>query len=279
MNFRKTKFESWLEWKKTCSLALCKSDAQSDIQDWAVPILLRAEKANGAPGDELEERAKRRSNGVSDTWRDLELYCENISKKYKNPWKDVICDNADDCPGDDSKRDSFEGQICMRVRALATDEKRAILEEKKMFPHRAEEPVSRKLDAPTFGESFGSASELTPDAVAVWKDLCALAEKEVNTVLSQFSWRERFALGCKSKEIPLYLPEVVKAAKIGKTQLSEAFIEAETKFQSMFAELHAKYANESDPEDLEPFLEEFRQAFLDCCQEVVPPEIMRLGRS
>src|SRR4051812_11053046 len=117
MDFKKTSLASWVEWKKACALALCELNTQSDIQTWAVPILLRAEKTNGAAGDELEERAKRRSNGVSDAWRDLELYCENVSKKYKKRWKDVICDNADDCPGDDSKRDSFEGQIWMRVRA------------------------------------------------------------------------------------------------------------------------------------------------------------------
>jgi hypothetical protein len=279
MNFRKTNLHSWLEWKRTCALAKCASDVQLDIQDWAIPILRRAEKQNGATGEELEERGQLRSNGVSDAWRDLEVYCQKISGEHKKQWKDVICDMADEHPDADSQRASFEKLIRGRVRFLAKDEWRAIERERKIFPFSIDEPVSQKPDSGSFGDFCRDAPELTPDALAVWEDLCDLAAKEATLLHSQFTLREQFALGCKSKRIPLYLPEVLKGAGCGSSQLNKAFTDAEAKFQHLLTDLRAKFADESDPEDLDPFLNEVKLRLLDSCQKVVPPEIVGLSRS
>ena len=278
MNFEKTKLASWMEWKKECALALCKPAAQADLQDWAVPIFLRAERTNGVTADELEERAKRRSNGVSDAWYDLEQYYKKFSKKYEKRWKDHVSDLAADEPTDNSRRDTYEKQTNLRIRALATDERRAAKRDQQLFPYRVDEPVSSDPDAPTWGAVHAVAPEPTPDAVAAWNELCELAEREVDATLPRLSSRERFALGCKGKRVALYLPEVLSAAACGKTQLNEAAKQAEEKFHSLAGEMQAKYAGESAPEDLEEFLRKFKQVFLGRCQESVPPEILRLSR-
>jgi hypothetical protein len=284
MDFKKTRLASWVEWKLECALAECSPDVQSDIQDWAVPILCNAERKNGVPEGELEERGKRRSNGVSDIWWDLEHRMEGkfSERKYKKRWKDVICDNIDDLPDDDEKRrDSFEAQIQIRILERKTDELRKILEERKNISHSLDEPVSREPGAATFKDTYKGkeAAEFTPAAEVVWRELCELAEKEAKAVCSGFSLRECFALGCKSEKIPLYLPEVVKAANCGKTQLNEAFNTAAQKFEVAFDEMRVKYAKDSASEDWELFSNRFMQIFLDYCREVVPPEILRLGGS
>jgi hypothetical protein len=222
--------------------------------------------------------ARRRSNGVSDAWRDLEVYYERVSTTYGKRWKDHVSDLAAERPDEDSQRATYEKQTNLRIRALAKDEQRAAERDQRLFPLRSNEPVSSDPGAQTWGEVYGAAPGLTPDAETDWDRLCALAETEAQVMLARFSLPERFGLGCKSKRIALYLPEVLKTAPCSRDALYEAANQAETKYRALLGELQAKYAEDSAPDDLGDFLQEFKQVFLDRCQESVPPEILRLGR-
>lgn len=279
MDFKKTSLESWLEWKRECTLAKCGTIVQSDILDWALPHLRWLEKNVGDGWEDVEDRPLRASDHTSATWFEFEAYLKDKVSKRGNPRKDDICDNALDYSDGNAKRDSFEAQIYTQIRKAYRTDKIREQEKNREIPFAPEDLVSVKPASPEWIGVYPGRPEPAPGFIAAQEKLSELAVNEARAALSAFTNAERIAIVCKSLQIGLQKPDVLNAARCNKEQIYKAFDSAAAKFEAVLKAMQNKYAQESGPEDWDAFGKEFTRSFRELCEETVPPEILRLARS
>jgi hypothetical protein len=282
ISFKKTKLDSWLEWKKECTLAKCRTNAQSDILDWASPHLRYVERSMGKSWNDDENRPLRTLDHFSAAWYEFEECLKSKKSKHGNLRKDVICDRALDWSDENGKRNSFEAQIYTEIRMAYRQDKIREQEKNPETPFAPEDHVfneNKESTTPEWNEVYSGGTELAQSFIVAQEKLSESAINEATAALLAFTKAERIAIVCKSLQIGLHKQEVLSAAECNKEQIYKAFDSAAVKFEAVLKEMENKYARESDPEDWDAFGKEFTRSFREFCEEAVPSEILQLARS
>ena len=205
--------DHWMEWKRTCALDLCGTDAQSELKAYVHGRFQRytsgylpktATGADCAPAIEPRE-----------AWHWFETYFQLSRNRSGKRYKDWLFARIN---SSGPALESIESGVSLLLRDVVRDRLR------KEHPHPRTQPLgvphSSRDEAPGIEELLPCAFDTAGEVAR--RDLEALANQLADGVLGDFTARERLAVVARERGLSCSNPEVLRSAGCGKSALAEA---------------------------------------------------------
>ncbi len=204
---RKTKLESWQEWKRKCALKPCSDAAKEDLSSFGGPIIVGLCR-------KFDPDLTIPSESNVDRWHLFESYMHLRSGTTGKRWKDWLFEKAAGSTDDPATVLEKEAYHCMWTTVLQFCNREGRSKERKVGQEvvSKDAPASDGPGAPLIGDSLQIPAWLDPASQAEWAELQEIAKTEADRHFAAMKEPPRVALLANALGLSLANPGIERIA-------------------------------------------------------------------